>query len=132
MKKGVYISIIIIIAIVAFSTGYFLKQPQTFDSCKSAYDNLINDNLCVGKFEEYWGTDSVIGNVEYFDFNWDKDLGSYGETKDYIGGINSRCYNQAQRQFIETGERQNLINCFDNQIEIKDNILSIQCGCFFG
>ena len=123
---------VLIIVVVALLIGYFLKQSQQFDSCKSAYNNLINDNLCVGKFEEYWGTDSVTGNVEYFDFNWDEDRGSYGATKDYIAGVNGRCYNQAQRQFIETGERQNLIKCFANQIEIKEDILKIQCGCFFG
>jgi|GEM_PF-3512649 hypothetical protein len=133
MKKSVQILIIVIVAVVAFSIGFLLKQPQQqFDSCKSAYDDLVNNDLCVGKFQEYWGTDSVIGNVEYFDFNWDEDLGSYGETKDYIGGVEQRCYDQAQRQFIETEERESLINCFANQIEIKDNILEIQCGCFFG
>jgi|TARA_Y100000034_G_C6565225_1_gene244749 hypothetical protein len=133
MKKSVQILIIVLVVVVAFSAGFFLKQPQQqFDSCKSAYDNLVNDDLCVGKFQEYWGMDSVIGNVEYFDFNWDEDLGNYGETKDYVGGVEQRCYGQAQRQFIETGERENLINCFANQIEIKDNILEIQCGCFFG
>jgi hypothetical protein len=128
MKKSVYITIFIIIALVAFSVGYFMKQPQKFDSCKSSYDGVIGSDLCKGKSEAYSGTDDVVGNVEYFDFNWEEDLGAGGETRTYIGGINKRCYAQAQRQI----KRENLISCFPNQIEIENNILKIQCGCFFG
>jgi hypothetical protein len=131
MKKGMYF-LIIIVAIVAFLIGYFLIQPAKFDSCKSAYNNLAESELCKGKFEELWGTDAIIKNVEYFDFNWNEDLEDYGEIKNYVSGINGRCYGQAQRQFIETKKRQNLITCFANQIEIEGNILKIQCGCFFG
>lgn len=132
MEKSKYFLVFIIVAIVAFLVGYSLKQPQTFDSCKAAYDNLINDDLCIGKFEEFLGTDDVIGNVEYFEYNWGEDQGDYGETKTYVGPINMECYDQAQRQFIETGERKNLITCFSNSVAIIDNILSIHCGCFFG
>lgn len=131
-KKSKHILSLIIIAIIAFMIGHYLNQPQRFDSCKSAYDNLISNDLCGGKFEEFWGTDDIVGNVEYFDFNWDEDIGSYGEVKDYIGGINTRCYDQAQRQFIESGKRANLINCFANEIEVQEDILNVQCGCFFG
>lgn len=132
MKKIIQVLIFVGGIVCAFLVGYFLSHSEKFDSCKSAYDNLIESNLCVGKFEEYSGTNSIIGNVEYFDFNWDEDIGSHGESKDYIGGINGRCYSQAQRQFIETGKRQNLINCFANEIEIENNFLKIVCGCSFG
>ena len=132
MKEVKYILSIVVIVIAAFSIGYFGEKQQRFDSCKSAYENLISNDLCIGKFEEFWGTANILGNVEYFDFNWDEDIGNYGEVKDYIGGVNRRCYNQAQRQFIETEKKKDLISCFADSIGIKDDILSIQCGCFFG
>lgn len=132
-KKGYWgILLIIIVALLAFLLGYFLNQPERFNSCASAYNNLLENDICSGKTEAYLGTNEVIGNVTFFNYNWQEDLGSYGNTKEYIGGVNKACQEQAQRQFIETGERQDLINCFANEVEIKDNILVIQCGCFFG
>lgn len=129
MKRDVFIVLLIGVALLFFSIGFFLGQPQKFDSCKSAYENVLESELCRGK---NWGSGYVEGNVEYFDFNWES-VGVYKqEEKTSIGGINPECYFQAQEQFIETGIRENLINCFADEIEIRNDILEIQCGCFFG
>ena len=133
MKKKNTLTIIAI-GVIAFILGFSLsyssqsQKPQSFDSCKAAYENLIHDDLCVGKFEEYWGTDKITNNVEYFDFNWGEDVGDYGIVKEYVGGINRECYEQAQRQYVKAGKRDNLITCFSNEIETLNDILRIQCA----
>lgn len=129
MKKEMYVLSIIIVAMISFSIGYFLIQPVKFDSCKLAYEDLKESDLCRGKFEDYVGTSDVVGNIEWFKFNWDEDIGAYGHAKNEIIGPNERCYNQGYRQFIETGKYNSLIECFANQVEIENDILEIQCGC---
>lgn len=131
MKTRAFVLGLIIIAVIAFSVGYLANHPKKYDSCKSAYENLIKADLCIGKFEEYWGMDEVIGNVEYFDLNWEEEIGDTN-IKDELGGPNRRCYNQAYREFAQTGKKENLITCFINWISVKNDSLEIQCGCFFG
>lgn len=126
-KKTVYCIFVIAIILISFFIGFHIKQPQKYDSCKSAYDNLKESELCKGKSWDYIGTDYVVNNSESFDYIWDE-----YETKYYANSIEKDCYLQAETKFIKTGKRENLISCSANQIEIINSTLRIQCACFFG
>jgi len=135
MKKMMLAMILILSLLSSFALGYFFQsQPKQFNSCSAAYNNLMDSKLCYGKSEWDVGSNAVIGNVEWLDFNWDKDIviNGTGESKYYIGGIDERCFWQAERQLVKTGIRKDLINCFAQTIETKNNTLDIGCGCFFG
>ena len=131
MKKELWILFMVIVGLVAFFIGYSLNQQTIFSSCSSAYEDLKQNDLCKGKFEDYVGTDEVIGNIEWFDYNWQEDIGGYGHLKEDIDGPNEQCYWQGYRQFIETGVHESLVDCFANIVEVVDGELNIQCGCFF-
>lgn len=128
--------IVIVVAIVAFSLGYFIRQPEetekeakTFDSCKSAYQNLVESDICKGKLGEHIGSGDVVGYVEWFD--WNRKVDSVIDPHD-------ECYTQAYvdyvlggKQKFYTGERKTLINCVAHIIDVVNGTLKIQCGCFF-
>jgi len=131
MKNNFTLILIFLLLVFAFFAGSFLNPLINFDSCGSALNYLKQSNLCVGKFEEYVGTSDVLGNIEWFDYNWQEDIGDYGHTKEEIAGPNEQCYWQGYRQYIETGIHESLVDCFVNEVEIGDDELIIGCGCFF-
>lgn len=128
MKERGYIALLAVVFIVAFSLGFFLNQPQKFDSCKSAYYDLFIDELCVGKLEGYEQTELASGNIEYFDFDWSE----YDSERKSLEGASGECRIQGENKFLATGERENLIDCFVDNVEIQDSFLNVKCGCFFG
>ena len=130
MKKSV-ILLVIFVAIIFFLFGYFLNFEKKSLSCADAYNELKQKEICVGRFEEYRGMNEIIGNVEWFQYNWNEDMGSYGVVKKVLIGPNQNCEEQFQRQFIETEIHNKLIDCFVSDISISKEILSIQCGCTF-
>ena len=130
-KKNFMFLLVFLLVVIAFFVGYFLNPLTNFDSCSSSFDYLKQSDLCVGKFEDYVGTGEVIGNVEWFDYNWNEDIGNYGSVKNEIFSPNKGCYWQGYRQFIETGIHEFLVDCFVNDVEILDNELIMHCGCFF-
>jgi hypothetical protein len=132
MERKKIVILLIVVFSLSFSLGFLLNQPQKFDSCKAIYDNLFEEEICYGKLDAFSGTSAVMGHTEDFDFNWGDGLGNMGIIKDVVSGIENQCYSQAHKQFIDTGERENLINCFANIIEIEEGILDIQCRCYFG
>lgn len=130
-KKNILIFILLIILVICGIYSYY--SITHFNSCSSAYTSLKQSELCTGKFEDYVGTNEVIDNIEWFDYVWGEDIGDYGIVKSEIGGPNEACYWQGYRQYIETGIRKDLVECFVNSVEIKSNDeLLIQCGCLFG